>query len=114
MGKQPAVLDAGFLLPDIEHSIQAFPHLLPKIGLLRPTAIRAVMDSYLFAQQYYGKVLLIGGQDQSTVPQNRRMAYLDHGKSSIIAELNQLTADFIDRGIKALEEEIKGNPPRLR
>jgi hypothetical protein len=108
MAKPPQGLDAGFILPDIVNSIKVLPHLLPKIGFLSPPTVRSVMDAYIFAEQYYEKIFLLGGHNKEKTSQDRRTAYLDKSKASIMAELNQLTADFVEKAINALGDEVKG------
>ena len=93
----------GFVVPDISHSIQVFPHVLPKIGLLDAKAVRSVVDAYVIIEQYSEGLILLGGSLRLDMPEGRRLIYLDANHAASVAEINRKRAEFIDGAIRALD-----------
>jgi hypothetical protein len=52
----------GFMVPDLVHSVQVMPHMLPKIGLLDPETIRKLIDAYVLVAQYCEGLIMLGGE----------------------------------------------------
>jgi len=72
-------------VPDISHSVQVFPHVLPKIGLLDAEAVRRVVDAYVIIEQYSEGLILLGGTLRQDMPEGRRVIYLDAQRAGIVA-----------------------------
>jgi hypothetical protein len=51
-----------FLMVDLAHSIQIWPHMIPKLGLFDQAIIGRVTNAYLAVEQYGEMLLLKGGQ----------------------------------------------------
>jgi hypothetical protein len=99
----PPTLGDGFVVPDISHSVQVFPHVLAKIGLLDAEAVRRVVDAYVIIEQYSEGLILLGGTLRQDMPEGRRVVYLDAQHAEIVAGINRSRAEFINGAIRTLD-----------
>jgi hypothetical protein len=97
--------DGGFMVPD--PSVKILPEMISKIGLLRADAIRKVMDAYVLTEQYLDRLILLGGQLQTNMPEERRLVYMDAKHAGHVAEFNKITAGAIKESIDALAPYLK-------
>jgi hypothetical protein len=103
----PPPVGEGFTVPDLNHSVQVFTHMLPKIGLLRADTIRAVLDAYVLIAQYAEGLILLGGTMQPNMPENRRQIFVHAMHAKLVAEINQARAEFIKEAIDTLGPYLK-------
>jgi hypothetical protein len=94
--------DGGFLVPDVAQLIQLMPHMLPKIGLLGEDTVRKVIDAYLLVNQYFDRIMLLGGKIPEFVPPGRRTAVLRSGQRESVVNLNRSYAHPLELAIKVL------------
>jgi hypothetical protein len=101
----PPPPDGGFVVPDIAHSAQIFPQVLPKIGLLQqPDVIKAVVGAHILIAQYCENLILLGGiLQQDYIPAHRRIIQMNASSAETVAELNGNRAAYMDEVIRALE-----------
>ena len=76
--------------------------MLPKIGLLKTDAIKAVMGAYILTEQYHYKLILLGGRLETDMPAGQQLVYLDTRHAKMVVELNDVTAGVVKQEIDAL------------
>jgi hypothetical protein len=104
---KPPVSGQGFMVPDLNHSVQVFSHMLPKIGLLRADTIRKVMDAYVLIEQYGEGLILLGGTIQPNMPEHRCLIFMDAGEAKSVVAINKVRAELIKEAIDALGPYLK-------
>src|SRR5262245_52778007 len=97
---KPPNPDEGFVVP--EPTIRLLPEVLSKIGLLRSDKMRKLMGAYGLTEQYFDRLILIGGKLQPNMPANRRLVYLDAGNATFVTEFNRTTARAVKEAVDAL------------
>lgn len=93
-----------FATPDLAQSVQVFPHVLAKIGLLDVDTIRAVIDVYLVLEQYGEQLILLGGTKPDNLPEHRRTVLLMRGHAPKVVSLNRAMSGLIKAAIKQLDK----------
>jgi hypothetical protein len=102
----PPAVGEGFSVPDLQHSVQVFSHMLPKIGLLPMDVIQKVMDAYVLVQQYLDGIIYLGGTKQDMTG-DRRAVFVDTVHAKLVSDINLSRATFIKDVMDALEPSLK-------
>jgi hypothetical protein len=86
------------------------PEMVSKLGLLDQETIVSVVDAYVVLEQYYEKLLLLGGdlEKQLTAPNgHRRLVRVPPGKAPSIIATNRGLLDVIGKAITKLDAFLK-------
>ena len=103
---QPPESDGGFIVPDLEHLVQIYPHMLPSVGLLKSDTVKKVAEAYGLVGQYLESLVLIGGSLRQGMPEHRRMVYLPAEHASFVAEMNLKRVAPVKEALDALDGEL--------
>jgi hypothetical protein len=112
-----------FLLVDLAHSIQIWPHMIPKLGLFDQAIIGRVTNAYLAVEQYGEMLLLKGGQIRhpesiamlageakeagETRSTNRRLIFLPADKAPLVIEINSAVSEAMESAIVQLDTSLQ-------
>jgi hypothetical protein len=103
----PPKPDGGFLVPDLSHSIKVMPHVLPKIGLLKPDEIQAVIDAYVLIEQHVDSLIIAGGRVSENMPSHRRQIRMAASHAQFVAGLSGATAEYVSKALNALDKHLE-------
>jgi hypothetical protein len=113
----------SFLVVDLAHSIQIWPHMIPKLGLFDQAIIGRVTNAYLAVEQYAEMLLLQGGQLRhpesiamlageakeagETRSTNRRLIFLSADKAPHVREINSRVSEATEEAITQLDASLR-------
>lgn len=103
--EKPPADDGGFVVPKL--TIKILPEIISKIGLLKSETVQAVMGAYILSEQYLYKLVLAGGQLQSSMPADVELVYVPTEKARFVVALNEVTAEGVQTGVDALACYLK-------
>lgn len=98
-----------FLLPALAHSVRVLPHMLPKVGLLDPETIQSVIAAYVVVEQYFEKLLLLGGRlnERLTSQSGRRLVVLSADHAPQVIAMNTAISEVIEKAIAKLDASLQ-------
>jgi hypothetical protein len=97
--------DGKLIIPDIAQSIRVLSNVIDKLGLLDEETIEAVIDAHIVIEQYFGTLILHGGEalDYGGA---RRSVMIPSGMSSRLRGMNLGVNDIIQKAIEKLSKHL--------
>jgi hypothetical protein len=119
-----------FLVADLAHAIQIWPHMIPKLGLFDQETIARVTDAYLAVEQYCDMLLLSGGrlidpkrlihpesiaiseageasEAEKTRSTNGRLISLSADKAPRVIQIHSAVSEAIESAIVQLDTSLR-------